>query len=900
MASAEGFCLGDDASLAVSSCLTDSTTAPAYEDDPLKKAMTEAHVFGSSEDGSEYGISNSDGNHTGEDADHGSGNLYDENVTGLAGHANQGDLFLSMAQADYVDDHVIRKSARKRKPRPLSPDNDLLMSKKRKRPRKNPNPGKSAGRRGSFDTETESFCCDLCKSPYVTNPTRRGNKPKLTNANPSPRHKIDPSTGRMLTLCNACGLAFNRPKRPRKERPLPNEVEKAKYLQEAQQFALSLAEGLSDPEAERLFCPHFKLKACGCMQNFIIGEGNMEESRRRANQLLRMLKEAKQLSQLKCYEVVGDPTNPSGQPRSKRARNIGLGNGQRKSQAFEDFVLKNRKILREQIKLCERATQKVLCYSNNFLHKKLKTDPQKGVRKERQKGKEALGQLRSIEDLPRSRCCVDNCVLMALTHGRLLQQWRDRARSGQIEARRVLAEMLTPSGGARSNCYKFINWVTGCSHSTIGRVNDQMKRTGGDREPPQHGLKKWWKEHPKKKKKEELSGVATTGSETVTITIPATQIPNNFSHLPPNAQINIQQQQIQQLQRQLAQQQLHMTQGQVLQPQFLHPSGQLVSQPLQLQVQVANVGSQVPQQSTVLQNSAAEQVLIATDSLGQQLQNQAIQLQQPQLTGTSLPLVNTQPQPTAASGNLLNTAQLTSYNFTQAPNVNIATVHQTTAGTSQAPTQLIIQTLPTPLQTQTLQSQNILQQLTPQQVALIIQQALTPQTAATATGLTIGSVALPTQSTDSPFETSSVDETLTDGEQSADLMSQSNQQTTLDVSSLNQSRTANINQSQVSLVPSTSQSQATNQLNLSQQADQSEQPSEMVSDAASQSQAVTVEQISSLGNHQLPQQWLLGDKTQGLVGVAATGNSEPSDSFLSVDTFQLLTQNQIGNLNNIT
>ena len=67
---------------------------------------------------------------------------------------------------------------------------------------------------------------------------------------------------------------------------------------------------------------------------------------------------------------------------------------------------------------------------------------------------------------------------IALTHIKLLQQWRDRAISGQTEARRVLAEMLTPSGGARSNCYKFISWVTGCSHSTIGRVNEQMKETG--------------------------------------------------------------------------------------------------------------------------------------------------------------------------------------------------------------------------------------------------------------------------------------------------------------------------------------------------------------------------------------------------------------------------------------
>lgn len=57
-------------------------------------------------------------------------------------------------------------------------------------------------------------------------------------------------------------------------------------------------------------------------------------------------------------------------------RQIGLGNGQRKSQEFADFVLTNRKVLREELKLCERATQRILGYSNNFLHKRLKTDPQ--------------------------------------------------------------------------------------------------------------------------------------------------------------------------------------------------------------------------------------------------------------------------------------------------------------------------------------------------------------------------------------------------------------------------------------------------------------------------------------------------------------------------------------------
>lgn len=36
-------------------------------------------------------------------------------------------------------------------------------------------------------------------------------------------------------------------------------------------------------------------------------------------------------------------------------------------------------------------------------------------------------------------------------------------------------------------------WVTGCSQSTISKVSEQMKKTGGDREPPPHGLKKWIK-----------------------------------------------------------------------------------------------------------------------------------------------------------------------------------------------------------------------------------------------------------------------------------------------------------------------------------------------------------------------------------------------------------------------
>ncbi len=58
------------------------------------------------------------------------------------------------------------------------------------------------------------------------------------------------------------------------------------------------------------------------------------------------------------------------------------------------------------------------------------------------------------------------------------------------------------TGGARSNCYRFIAWVTGCSPSTIGKVNEQMRQTNGRREPPTHGMKRYWQNKPKTKTRE--------------------------------------------------------------------------------------------------------------------------------------------------------------------------------------------------------------------------------------------------------------------------------------------------------------------------------------------------------------------------------------------------------------
>ena len=59
---------------------------------------------------------------------------------------------------------------------------------------------------------------------------------------------------------------------------------------------------------------------------------------------------------------------------------IGLGNGRKRSKKYEDFVLDKRAKLREEYFLCEKAAQKLLGYSINFLYKKLRTNPEVGCK----------------------------------------------------------------------------------------------------------------------------------------------------------------------------------------------------------------------------------------------------------------------------------------------------------------------------------------------------------------------------------------------------------------------------------------------------------------------------------------------------------------------------------------
>ncbi|XP_076436584.1 uncharacterized protein LOC143276081 [Babylonia areolata] len=402
-----------------------------------------------------------------------------------------------------------RRSERKRRDRPplFSPDNfvtkrkpssatttstSLSLTAKKHRTTRHKLPAASAADR-LFDVlpNGQPFTCDLCQSPYVCNPllSKGGSRGKRSRHMPIPRQKLNPANGKLLTLCNACCQSLESP-RPARPGVQVSREEKDAYLQEARAFAAHLADRLHDPDAERFYCPGYNKTPCRCLQKYIGAEGNAEQSVERGKELLTLYKQARKLAAEKVY-TLDKPADKRPSKKQAAYGSIGLGNGHKRSKRFETFVLQQRKRLKHDFHLCEKATQRVLCYSNNFLHKKLKTE-ERGRRAERQKGKAALGLLDPLESLGKRHCCVDRCVWMVYSHKNLLSHWRRRAMTSQREARRVLAEMLTPSGGQRCNCYKFIGWVTGVSHGTISKVRAQMQRTKGDREPPMHGLYSFW------------------------------------------------------------------------------------------------------------------------------------------------------------------------------------------------------------------------------------------------------------------------------------------------------------------------------------------------------------------------------------------------------------------------
>ncbi|KAK6195032.1 hypothetical protein SNE40_000550 [Patella caerulea] len=425
------------------------------------------------------------------------------------------------------------------------------------------------------------WSCGVCRSPYVSDPRKRKkvSKNKQSRHNPCPKVHLDSFSKKYIEICNACDLILNPVKKSDPAPPLLKPEDKTRMLNEAKDFATNLADELNDRDAERLFCGHFKsITICGCLQTYLneVPDNRVEK----AKEFLQFMKEARRLSKQKFYKK--DP---------QKKVFVGLGNGQKKSREFENYIFEKRQYIRQDLKLCETACKQILLYSNNFLHKNIKTEMRRRMTRTKCKGK--LNILPNIDTLHQRTCCFYNCVNMAISHSYLLYEWRSRAQTCQAEARRVLAEMLTPSGGNRCNCNRFIHWITGCSSGTIQRVNSQMRETQGNREPPQHGLRKNWEACNTTTDRDLDTGSQSTEIiENTSLTEDVLPVVSNITTLIPLTS----QQQLNQLQKQIYDKLVSLQyQEQLLQQQLLqkqHPS--TVQQQYQSAVQQ-------PHQSTVQQ-----------------------------------------------------------------------------------------------------------------------------------------------------------------------------------------------------------------------------------------------------------------------------------------------------------
>ncbi|KAK3918796.1 Nitrogenase iron protein [Frankliniella fusca] len=413
-------------------------------------------------------------------------NVWKANVPG------QNEPFASSI-IDKSEDDVLPRSRKKK--RPFSPEPIGITRRNFKMKTKIKGPIKIQKSVNDI-SGSSSFSCDKCGTVSVVNPSRCRLPPNQIKKIQTARKKIDPVTNTVLNLCNACGLAFSRP--PRIEKTSTISVEdRDRYLADAHAFAKDIAQRVGRPAFERLFCPTFKNRPCGCIQTFISHQGEDVEStlEKRVESLLQLFNTACDLNRRRNLY----PEYHTLERKSEEKSLLNSTERKQRQKDYEHFVLKTRQLLREKLRLCERACQRILLYSNNFLHKRLKSTPDQDSRIAKQPGRSCSGQLKSIQELGSIPCCSENCSSLALTHSTLLEDWRKQASLGQRQARRVLAEMLTPSGGTKSNCYKFITMVTGCGPTTISSVSHQMRITKGNREPPEHGLRKWYRENPRKK-----------------------------------------------------------------------------------------------------------------------------------------------------------------------------------------------------------------------------------------------------------------------------------------------------------------------------------------------------------------------------------------------------------------
>lgn len=115
------------------------------------------------------------------------------------------------------------QSRQRKKRRPFSPELFVNSEKSSVRPRakkKGPNQDLKSFHYEGF--ESKSFSCDKCGSSYVVNPSRCRLPASQLKKIATKRKKIDLDSNKVLNLCNACGLAFNRA--PRREKGVSQHI----------------------------------------------------------------------------------------------------------------------------------------------------------------------------------------------------------------------------------------------------------------------------------------------------------------------------------------------------------------------------------------------------------------------------------------------------------------------------------------------------------------------------------------------------------------------------------------------------------------------------------------------------------------------------------------------------
>ncbi|XP_067942879.1 uncharacterized protein [Watersipora subatra] len=326
---------------------------------------------------------------------------------------------------------------------------------------------------GDLLADGSLFLCEKCGSRFLDS-RRRGPARKTTKV-VHPTLRYGPH-GEELLYCCRCGVDHD------KSYSITNadttkskkSSQKSQPDEELVEFSHNLETVTGMPNASKLICYNTS-RSCQCLPTYL---KNAEDTNSEVQSLLDIMAEGERLRSLKVNNM----------PAGTRNRNIGLGNGKKRSKLYEAYVLQHRPRLREELQLCESTAQKILGYSNNFLHKSLITEE-----KRTRLGGKKKDQLQPVTMLWKNECCRDNCTRIVKTHLNLVARWRQLALESRRGLQQAVAELLTPTAGTKANCYKFIAMVTGCSTATIAKVVGNTRKNGGVLGMHEHGLRKYWR-----------------------------------------------------------------------------------------------------------------------------------------------------------------------------------------------------------------------------------------------------------------------------------------------------------------------------------------------------------------------------------------------------------------------